>query len=192
VGARWWLAVLAMVSWGCTSTQSLSHPVTLDEVEMIHDRAEGRPLELEYLPTAVPAAGGGDTGPRPQALQRVYGSTMAHLSGVETDGTLVFRAPSGEAAPIPGTSLRAIVIRNHAHGALQGLGYGFLGGALAGVVFGLVVGAADPCSGSGYSICFSPGVLAVAAGLEFGLLAALVGVTVGAISGSEERFQLNN
>jgi hypothetical protein len=104
---------------------------------------------------------------------------------------LIFISPSGAAARVPQASLRRIEIPHHSRGALRGLGYGALGGALGGVVFGAVAGTVSPCSANDV-ICLSPGVFAVAAGIEFALVGALVGVIAGAVAGSPDRFDASH
>jgi hypothetical protein len=79
--------------------------------------------------------------------------------------------------------VKALEVRSHAWGAVEGLGVGLLTGAVAGAFVGYTSEDAQ-CF-----VCFSAKERAVLGGIGFGLTGALVGVVLGAIVGHVDRYE---
>lgn len=120
------------------------------------------------------------------AGKRVTVETYNH----EDIQAVAIRAPDGvtfanDAGVLPPTSVSRVIERRHGRGALEGAGIGFAIGAVAGAVLGLADGD-DECPDTGWCFfVFSAEEKAVLGGATFGSIGGLVGLVVGAVSGSQ-------
>lgn len=89
-----------------------------------------------------------------------------------------------EEKTVPTADIREITFKNTGRGALQGLGLGFVGGA----VTGALAASSDP--GTGF--VFSRAEVALLAGVIFGLAGGAVGITLGGAIGSKDSFDFRN
>ena len=93
---------------------------------------------------------------------------------------------------IPVNKVSKIIDKQHGQGALDGLGYGFLGGFTLGAIIGIA--ATDPDHQSSEFMDATPrdyGEGALGYGLVFAIPSALVGLPVGAITGHKYIYIIN-
>lgn len=117
--------------------------------------------------------------------------TVETTDGAEIDALVVASPMGGTAFQASGGYIDPMKIRRVTEErTLRGMGEGFLIGAGAGILAGVVVGFADgddpPCMGDHQWLCFSltGGEKAVVFGVLLGGLGGVLGVAVGAVRGS--------
>jgi hypothetical protein len=160
------------VSAGCATHISAARPLLREQETEINDRIEGMTAELAFQST-------------PQAVVgkdvRLNGSSMRFLERVPRQ---VWLSAADDAEPervVPLASVQRIKIRNHARGALQGLGIGASIGAAAGAATGLALSAAWSSSSVYGNYTLTAVGIGVAAGAFAGcMLGAILGLAIGA------------
>ena len=99
---------------------------------------------------------------------------------------------SGATQSVPTNELYKILAKNHGKGALEGLGYGFLGGFALGAIVGIVTTDPDHKTSGFVDLTprnYSEGALGY--GIGFGIPAALIGLPLGAIAGHQDIYIIN-
>jgi hypothetical protein len=115
-----------------------------------------------------------------------YGEVEA--VGIETPNGVEFQA-TGTGQIVPANDIHTIEAKRHGQGALEGLAWGAVSGALIGGVYGYSQGD-DECNDDGFCILeFSAGEKATFGAIGFGAVGALVGLLAGAVVGSTNTYE---
>jgi len=163
-----WLTIVAvagLASAGCETSKYTGRRLTPENASVIRDAAGRSDLE-------VTAPG-------------IHGvPTVGRISRISETEVLVDLPDPAGAVRVPSTDINEVRVRNHALGALEGMGIGLVGGAAGGA---LLFWAACP---SGKNGCFDvePAGAALIGGVSAGVIGALVGLVVGGVRGHTTTF----
>jgi hypothetical protein len=110
--------------------------------------------------------------------------------GIETPNGVEFQA-TGTGQIVPANDIDTIETRRHGQGALEGLTWGAVSGAVIGGIYGYSDGD-DDCNAENGDLCFlelSAGDKAAFGAIGFGAIGGLIGLIAGAAIGSTDIFE---
>jgi len=108
--------------------------------------------------------------------------------GIETPNGVEFQA-TGTGQIVPANDIHTIEAKRHGQGALEGLAWGAVSGALIGGIYGYSQGD-DECGEDDFCILeFSAGDKATFGAIGFGAIGGLIGLVAGAAVGSTDIFE---
>jgi len=159
------LVATLMAVAGCTVTRPIPRPRTAEQFQAL----VGEGTSITLLPT------------QPGAVRSRVSLSLA--------AEAVPAAPGPRGPSIDPSNLRGYETKRRAAGALEGLGFGILGGFLAGALVGAASGDDGPChNDDGGCVMFSSGDKALGLGLIGAIPGALIGALIGVCMGQTDRY----